>query len=155
MTASTSAPAPIATAAYANKRTIIDALSAQSGPGLALDGIQVLYAYEEAQTTERCVYAGGVTFDRSEGPVDGTSVLYEEADGLSLYVRVLARGAGRSVRAAESEAERIGDVIAGLLAGVAGPNTYTRIVSGAGDYSQTDDEAIIILGLRLLTNCYV
>lgn len=145
------------TALYAVKRAIIDALAAQTGVGQALEGVQVLYAYE-GTVSDRCIYAGGGSYDQpgDADAYDGTDVLVAESDTVSLYIRVV--GHGLTVRETEAQAEAIGDQLAAAVRGdpaLAGVNTTTRVAGGTGDFAPTDDGPIVVIACRLNTSAYL
>lgn len=144
------------TAAYAAKAALFDRLAAYAAPAQPLAGLQVAYGWPGATVDLECLYGGGVRFDQKDMIAESPGILVDEEALISIYIRVVARPAG-DPRTTDTRAAVIGAQLGALLRAeprLAGGNTILGIASGAGDYSQTDDETVSILAyqVRVSTN---
>lgn len=142
------------TNAFAAKRALFRRLTQlaadQAGP---IGGWQVEYAWPGlSAASDRLVYGGRVTFDQ---PADremesGHQRVVGEVAHLWWHIR---RKAGYAelpggVEATDVEVETVGEELGRLLLAepyIGGGHSITRVASGAGDYSATDNEATSIL----------
>lgn len=143
------------TQAFAAKRAVFTLLASATGPGGSLEGLQVAYAYP-GTTESECIYGGGVRFDQRDAVAEAPGVMVSEEALVSVYIRVTQTPVG-DVADTDQRCEEIGASIGGLLR--SNPNlgsayTLVGIARGQGDYTQTDDETISILGyqIRVITN---
>jgi hypothetical protein len=144
------------TAAFADKRTIVDEFIEYTGPGLTLDGVQVEYSFPAAPT-DTLIYGGRVSFEQNgdDDLVNGDDVAVAEVATIWLYVRVTSKP---TVREAEAEAERIGDVMGSIIRKnprMCGPTTSLRIAGGTSDHHETDDNPQVLLAYRIIVTAYV
>ncbi len=145
------------TAAIANKRTIFDRFARYTGTGQALDGVQVEYSYPGNPTTT-LVYGGRITFEQpadDEMPGGSDAALALDVATIWVWVRVASQP---TVRDAEAEAERIGDILGSILRKdpqMCGPQTWVRIAGGTSDAQQNDEAPIVHLGYRITATAYV
>lgn len=143
------------TYAYTAKAAIIARLAQESVPAGLLDGVQIAYAYP-GTISSKCIYGGGVRFEHNDQVAESPGVMVAEETMVNIYIRVTMAPAG-DVKDTDIQALAIGTVIAALFRSepnMAGGHSVLGIARGQGDYTQTDDETISILGyqLRVQTN---
>jgi hypothetical protein len=143
------------TSVYAAKTALFDRLTAYAQPAQPLAGLQVAYGFPNAPDLE-CLYGGGVRFEQRDAVAEAPGIMVTEEASIGVYIRVAIRPAG-DVRTTDTRAAAIGAQLGVLLRAeprLAGGNTIIGIASGAGDYSQTDDETVSILAyqVRVTTN---
>lgn len=134
---------------FAAKRALFTLLAANSGPAQALDGIQVAYDFP-GNVGMRCIYGGGIRFDHDDDVAEAPGMLVRETVLVSAYIRIVASPAGE-VADTDTTAAQVGAAILALVKANpkhAGPLTWVGVRSGQGDYQQTDDETISILGIQ-------
>lgn len=134
---------------YAAKAALITLLKAAAVPAGLLEGVSVAYGWEST-LGERSLYGGGVSFE-SEDTVAEPGVLTREIGTVTLYARAINRPAGlvedtdaavRSIRAAVQAVLKANPTITGEW-------VWVGVVSGRGDYSQTDDETTSVLSMQV------
>lgn len=139
----------MATNVYAAKKALMDRLTVLAGVGQPLAGLQVAYAFPREPQLE-CVYGGGVRFDHVDAVAE-RGVLFTETALVSLYIRVVVKQPG----VVETTDARAAEIFAQLAAALhaqpqlAGPMSFMGITQGQGDYDQTVDESLSILGLQV------
>ena len=134
---------------YEAKTVLFARLGALTGPGGALEGVQVGYA-APGNFEMRCVYGGGTRFTH-EDAVAERLVLTDEVALLSLYVRVM-HSPPTEVWETDAAAAAIGNDIAAALTGnpkLADGLIFAGMPQGQGDYQQTDTETISILAYQV------
>lgn len=139
----------MSTNAYVAKKALFDLWDANNGPAQALAGVQVAYAFPAAPDM-KCIYGGGITFEHSDASAETPGILVRESVLVSAYIRVVARPVGE-VADTDAVAAQIGGAMLGLVKAnpkLAGPLTWVGVRGGQGDYQQTDDETISILGYQ-------
>lgn len=150
------------TNAYAAKRAVIAALKvAASTPGTALNkySATVLYAFNGATAGNVCVYGGGVVFDQpgDDDVYDGArNRITLETATVGIHIRVKQPPApdvdDGGIEATDVIAEEIGEWLGDWLAkhpDVGGGHSVARVISGQGDYSPTEQDAVSILSYRI------
>lgn len=135
------------------KRQIIDLLKAQAveGSGLPLEGILVKYGFRGDLGT-KCIYGGGWRFDQEDAVAEGPGVLVRDVSRISLYVRFVDRPSV-DVEVTEAKVEVVVNTLGTILKAhpkLAGQSTIVGVNSGAGDYSVTDDETVVIHSLSVI-----
>lgn len=143
------------TKAFAAKRAVFDLLTANTGTSEPLENIQVAYAYPGSIGLE-CIYGGGVRFEQRDAVAEAPGVMVAEEALVSVYIRVTQTPPG-DVADTDERAEEIGAAIGLILRNnptLGSAYTLVGIARGQGDYTQTDDETISILGyqVRVMTN---
>jgi hypothetical protein len=153
----------LTTNVYAAKRAIIARLQQRAAElGNPLSGVQVAYAWPGATAELVCVYGGGVLFDQPEeeavqsGPHDR---LAKEAATVTVHIRVAQSPPGEGgIADTDQLAEAVGAEVGRLLLAepnLAGGSSVARVVSGQGDYSPVDDQAVSILSYRVGVDSWV
>jgi hypothetical protein len=98
----------------------------------------------------RCIYGGGIRFEHAEDVAETPGMLVRETVLISVYIRVVTRPP-EPVEDTDSAAATIGAAVLQLVKATATPTSPLRWVgvrSGQGDYQNTDDEAITVLGYQ-------
>lgn len=142
----------VTTTAYDTKRALFDTLSAYTGTGQSLEGVQVAYAWP-ADASLECIYGGGIRFDHEDAVAEFPGTLVRELASVSIYVRVVKRPAC-PVEDADERAAEIGAAIGAILRAnpnLPGGSTWFGIGRGQGDYSRTPDETVSVLGYEVRT----
>lgn len=132
------------------KLAIINALKAQTGPGLPLAGIDVQYAYR-GDMGAQAIYGGGWRFTSADAVAETPGVLLYEDVTLSLYIRVVQRPAN-DVEIGDAIADSILTAVGVVFKAqprIGGQMAVTGIASGMGDYSGTDEETISIQAIQV------
>lgn len=144
---------------YVAKRQLFALFAANTGPGQALEGIQVEYAYPAA-IGMKCVYGGGVRFEHDNLVEEGVGLLVAETVSVGVYVRVMSRPA---IPAADNDivAAGIGAAVLSLVKSstLTGAGKWVGVgravsiqggagQSGMGTYEQSDDEVVSMLGYQ-------
>lgn len=137
------------TMAYAAKRALFTALTAQAGPAQPLDGIEVAYSYPP-NPSRKVIYGGGVrstvTDAAGEWGVVGSEVIV-----IGVYIKVLRPDA--DVRTTDTDVEAIADTITAVMAAdpdMGGAMTWMGVQSAMGDYAQTPDGPESVLSMQVL-----
>ncbi|RSD26349.1 hypothetical protein [Amycolatopsis eburnea] len=133
------------TAAVTAKKALVDALAAQTGPGLPLEKIQVAYGNPGKYMQRECIFFGRVRIDQTlstfaSPSVGGGRQPRTEIATLSVYVAV--RKIKSDVYAAELRAAELGTVLEELLAGdpTGGGQVLVQTVESGDIESSFDDE---------------
>lgn len=139
------------TRVYEAKAALFDRIALLAADGQPLEGVQVSYAAPRKQDLQReCVYGGGTRFTHADAVAE-RGVLVAEVALVSLYIRVAAAAAG-AVASTDARAAAIFAVLAGALAAsplLPGDMRIAAITQGQGDYDQTVDETLSILGVQV------
>lgn len=136
---------------FAAKKALFARLLEESEPGRPLAGKQVSYKWPGQSAELQCVYGGGVRFVQ-EDAVGERGTLVNETAFVSVYIRVVDRQV-KDIVDTDQICSDIAREIAACLQ--KNPNltptfTWSAIKEGAGDYSESDDEAISILSLQVV-----
>lgn len=153
------------TNAYAAKRAILDRLTelARTGPlstlGVHGGPLQIKYDNRLRDMETRCIYGGGVRFDRpSEQTIaDGRRELAGETAVTTWFIRV-ADDVDIDIADLDEIAETIGEALGDVLAtepGIAGGRSRSRISAGQGDYSFDDDDNVALLMYEVHTESWI
>lgn len=140
---------------------LVKALTALTGAGGELEGVQVAYAMLPAKLTPLAIYGGRVRFTRSDDTaVDGDDELTAEAGTADLYVRVKLplTDAPNGIVDSDRRARQLGAVVENTIAKnrrMAGPHTYMRIAGGDRDYTYDDDSVTSSLLYSIAVDSYL
>jgi len=144
-----------ATNAVAALQAVIERLRDEADGGL-LQGVGVGYEW----TTElgaSSVYAGGDDFEQESAVAEQAGLLQLETATVNLYIQVLRSPPTERIET-DLECSRIADLIARIFfeqPKLAGEMTWIGIVSGRGDYSQSDATTQSIRSLRMRVQSYL
>jgi hypothetical protein len=143
------------TTAYAAKRALFDLLAVQAQAGFPLEGVQVTYQ-APAEASPADLYGGGIRFEQNDLSGEPDAMVVDEVMHLTVIVRV--SNPDLTVRQADAEVERIGDVFMGLFD--ADPwlddakSVLARGVSaGVGDYEPSAGWGRAVLVFELDVQC--
>lgn len=153
------------TNAYAAKRAIFNRLQelARTGPlsTMGVDGgpLQVKYDNRPRDMQARCIFGGGVRFDRDPAKtvVEGRRELAEETAITTWFIRV-AGTPDVEIVDLDEQAETIGEVLGRAIAAdpqLAGGSSVSRLFAGQGDYTYDDDSNISKLGYEIHTDSVI
>jgi len=144
-----------ATNATAALQAVIERLRGEADGGL-LQGVGVGYeASPELGTSS--VYAGGDDFEQDPAVAEQWGLMQLETVTVNLYIQVLASPPVERI-ITDQECSRIADVITRIFFGqpkLAGEMTWIGLVSGRGDYSQSDLTTQSIRSLRMRVQSYL
>lgn len=138
------------TYAFTAKAALFDRIEQLSQTGQPLEGIQVAYAFPGQPGTE-CIYGGGVRFEQRDAVAEAPGVMVAEETLVSVYIRV-THTPPVDVIVTDTRCAEIGAALGLMLRQqpqLAGGNAVLGIARGQGDYTQTDDETISILGYQV------
>lgn len=139
------------TRVYEAKAALFARVAALAAAGQPLDGVQVAYAAPRSQDLQReCVYGGGTRFTHNDAVAE-RGVLVDEVALVSLYIRVASAAAG-AVAATDARVAAIFATLAAALTAtplLPGDLRIAAITQGQGDYDQTVDETLSILGVQV------
>ena len=153
------------TNAFAAKRSIFGWLTEAARVGelstLGVDGgpLQVKYDNRPRDLEDRCLYGGGVRFDRppEQSVSDGRRELAKETAVTTWFIRV-ADTTDVDIVDLDEAAEKIGEVLGQIVVGnpqLAGGHSASRLFSGQGDYSYDDDENVSLLMYEIHTESWI
>lgn len=145
------------TFAYTAKAALFTRLTAYAAPAQPLAGLQVAYAFPGNSVDLECLYGGGVRFNQTDAIAEAPGIMVTEESLVSIYIRVCNRPA-TDVATTDTRVAAIGAQVAALLRAepqLAGSGAVLGIASGAGDYSQTDDETISILSYQIRVSTHL
>lgn len=154
------------TNAYAAKRAIVNRLQELARGGgplstLGVDGgpLQVKYDNRPKDMERRCIYGGGVRFDRppEKTVVDGRRELAGEDAVTTWFVRVKGFS-DDEIEDLDEAAETIGEALGGIFADeptIAGGRSVSKIVAGQGDYSYDDTDNVSLLMYEVHTESVI